>query len=43
MIKLDLSYAHVENEFANYQKEVSHYHKQLVDKTGLGKDRKSVV
>ena len=38
MIKLDLSYAHVENEFANYQKEVSHYHKQLVDKTGLGND-----
>ena len=38
MIKLDLSYAHVENEFAHYQKEVSHYHKQLVEKTGLGND-----
>jgi glucose-6-phosphate isomerase len=38
MIKLDLTYAHVENEFEHYQKEVTHYHKQLVEKTGLGND-----
>ena len=38
MIKLDLTYAHVENEFEHYQKEVSHYHKQFVEKTGLGNE-----
>jgi glucose-6-phosphate isomerase len=38
MIKLDLTYAHVEDKFGHYQKEVSHYHKQLVEKTGLGND-----
>jgi len=38
MIKLDLTYAHVENEFEHYQKEVTHYHRQLVEKTGLGNE-----
>ncbi len=38
MIKLDLSYAHVEKDFEQYQAEVTKYHKQLVDKTGLGND-----
>ena len=38
MIKLDLSYAHVEKECEQYQAEVTKYHKQLVDKTGLGND-----
>lgn len=38
MIKMDLQYAHVSDAFAEYQAEVSKYHHQMVDKTGLGSD-----
>ncbi len=38
MIKMDLQYAHVSDAFAEYQAEVSKYHHQMVDKTGLGND-----
>ena len=38
MIKMDLQYAHVSDAFAGYQAEVSKYHRQMIDKTGLGND-----
>ena len=38
MIKMDLQYAQVSDAFAGYQAEVSKYHHQMVDKTGLGSD-----
>jgi len=38
MIKMDLQYAHVSDAFAGYQAEVSKYHHQMIDKTGLGND-----
>ena len=38
MIKMDLQYAHVSDAFAGYQVEVSKYHHQMIEKTGLGSD-----